>query len=950
MDEEETLPGPVEVIDPRVSPLLVMPERLGHFRVLGTVGAGSMGVVYEAIDEDLGRRVALKLVAPSRSTRHGQRRLLREAQAMARLAHPNTVGVYEVGFVDELLFIAMEFVEGETLEDWLREPRAWEPIVRVFCEAGRGVAAAHEVGLIHRDFKPANVLVGRDGRVRVADFGLSRMVGDELGAGRGPGGSGGGPSDEQARSITRTAAGVGTPAYMAPELFEGREADVLSDQYSFCVALYEVLNGRRPSGAGDRERTGKEEVAAPVRGVPSWVQAALARGLGPREERWPSMEALLRALSIDAHRRRRRAWMIAGSLVAALGVVGVGWQQTRPRLCATGESALTEVWGPQARAELRAKIEGLGRDTSEVSADRILSRLDTYALALGAAERDACEDTRVRGQFSTRIMDARMRCLAGQGREFEALVRVLGADLDVALARRAVAAVAGLPRPERCADLEYISAGVSPPADPATALRVKSAREQLERAQALQRGGRFREALGVTEGLSEVVAVLDYTPLEADFELRSGLLLRDTGAAPEARAALERAYYAAERAGAFRVAQTAAIALVHVVGFQIESASEAEVWVQLASAKVEFHGDLDGRVQLEIGRGEMFEAARDGEAALAAYEAALALHLRGSEPSALRHAEILDNIGSAYMGLTQYALAEPKLEAALAIWEAELGPGHPAVGRGYNSLATLAFMTGGYAEACVGWGRTLAIFEATKGRDSDDVAAILSNLGVTYRRDGDEVQARAHFERAIAIRESALGPDSPRLASVLTNLSNLEREVGRYGVARGLYLRALGILSAQYGENDIRLANPLYGLGALELEENHPARAREVLERALAIRERHGPKADPNLVSTLDVLVEVSLALGEVAVARAYLDRSLAIGEMLPAADLAHCRTQLQLAQVVWVERRDPEQARELGELARTRCRALDGENQVQRSKIDRWLATLPGVPTPPAP
>jgi hypothetical protein len=160
----------------------VVPERIDRYRVLRTLGIGGQGVVYEAHDPELDRRVAIKLIRAGSGRRHATRRLLREANALAQLSHPNVVGVHDVGQCDEGIYIVTQLVEGATLADWLRAPRTWREIVRVFAAAGRGLLAAHEHAIVHRDFKPANVLVAGDSVVRLVDFGLARGAGHDDGS------------------------------------------------------------------------------------------------------------------------------------------------------------------------------------------------------------------------------------------------------------------------------------------------------------------------------------------------------------------------------------------------------------------------------------------------------------------------------------------------------------------------------------------------------------------------------------------------------------------------------------------------------------------------------------------------------------------------------------------------------------------------------------------------
>jgi predicted Ser/Thr protein kinase len=309
------------------------PVQVGRYRIEHELGTGGMGVVYRAHDPELERDVALKLLNPKathvRDPEVARGRLVREARAMARLSHPNVLAVHEVGMFEAQVYVAMEFVEGRTLADWLRaEPRTYEDILEVYLDAGRGLAAAHDEGIVHRDFKPENVMVSDKGRVLVLDFGLARPATPEE-ACVAPNASlhvtASGPRTEDAEaSLTRTGALVGTPAYMAPEQYAGFGVSERSDQFSFCVALWEALHSSRPfagktlAALADAVSSGRIEPIGPDSSCPAWVRSVLARGLAvDPADRYPSMHELLRALATG---RRRAASRVR---VFALGVASV---------------------------------------------------------------------------------------------------------------------------------------------------------------------------------------------------------------------------------------------------------------------------------------------------------------------------------------------------------------------------------------------------------------------------------------------------------------------------------------------------------------------------------------------------------------------------------------------------------------------------------------------------
>ena len=300
--------------------------RLGRYVVLDVVGSGAMGVVYAAYDQELDRRVAVKLLRPDRrpeEQRAQRERLLREGQAMARLAHPNVVTVFDVGVVDEDVFLAMEFVEGETLRAWLtREDRPWRAVLGAFVDAGRGLAAAHRGGIIHRDFKPDNVLVGKDGRVRVTDFGLARQ-GDDAPESRPPSLGPAAPSP----TLTSTGTLVGTPLYMAPEQLRGEPAGVPSDIFAFCGALYQALFHQHAFTDGDfaalRASVLQGELREPAHtyGVPISVRRALRHGLAADPAARPaSLDDVLDELAARPLRKILNGVAIVAALAAVVGV------------------------------------------------------------------------------------------------------------------------------------------------------------------------------------------------------------------------------------------------------------------------------------------------------------------------------------------------------------------------------------------------------------------------------------------------------------------------------------------------------------------------------------------------------------------------------------------------------------------------------------------------------
>ncbi len=395
------------------------PVKIGRYTVVRPIGAGGMGMVYAAYDEELDRRIAVKLLR-SGSSEQDRARLFREAQAMAKLSHPNVVTVHEVGTFEDQVYVAMEFVRGENLRDWLQEEaRPWRAIVGAFVLASKGLEAAHDVGLVHRDFKPANVLVGDDGQIMVSDFGLVRTAGDALDeaafADRGAA-----ARTPLSTSLTMTGMIMGTPAYMSPEQHRGQVTDARSDQFSFCVALYEALYGVLPFPGQTLHELSASVTAGQLREppresrVPSWVARVLARGLATDPaERWPTIAALLAELARDPERaaRVRRSALLIIVAVAAV-ILGLAWL-VRERSEAAEASALAE------EAAQRKK------DAAERERDRAFADLEDQlketerALAEAKQQRELAESQTRRAEEQTRLAEERRGEAETQRRETE---------------------------------------------------------------------------------------------------------------------------------------------------------------------------------------------------------------------------------------------------------------------------------------------------------------------------------------------------------------------------------------------------------------------------------------------------------------------------------------------------------------------------------------------------
>jgi tetratricopeptide (TPR) repeat protein/tRNA A-37 threonylcarbamoyl transferase component Bud32 len=874
---------------------------IGRYVVLSKLGAGAMGVVLAAYDPALDRKVALKLLK-ARSGPHdaARARLQREAQALARLDHHNVVTVYDVGVDAGQLFVGMEFVEGQTLGEWMGstdEPRPWPEVVRVFMEAGRGLAAAHQAGLVHRDFKPDNVMLGKDGRVRVMDFGLVRsndVDGDSEVSVE--------PTLEQVKrntgkhqqldALTQTGTMLGTPAYMATEQFEGREADARSDQFSFCVALYQALYGERPFAGSTLAQlirsVADEQIREPAQHtrVPAWLRKVVVRGLAvDRDARWPSMVALLAALADDPAVRRRKWW--AATLAAGVlgGTVWGTWYAMRvdAQTCAGFEERLAGVWDDARRAEVEAAIEATKLSYAPTTWMRVEERLDEYTRAWVAARAQACEATQ-EGEQSGELLDLRMACLDERLQHVRATVNVL-AVADETVVNKAVQAVAGLPSLERCADVDALRAELPPPEDPAVAARVVELDERLIDAQTLEKAGKYAEGLTIADAVVRDAAALGYEPLQVRAWLQQGVLQYGANDYATAQATLEQSYEAAVALQMAAEAATASSLLVAVVGVGLAQhdegrrlAKDAKAWMRAVGTD-EAHARYYTDLGILAGDEGKYDEASDY------YERALAIREKALGPDHPLVAGIVNNLGIVAGNEGKYDEERVYHERALAIMEKVLGPDHPDLAAVLNNLGTVARNEGANDEARGYYERALAIWEKALGRDHPDVASVLINLGVVAHDEGTSDKARGYYERALAIWEKALGPDHPDVAYAISNLGFIAHHEGKYDEARGYFQRALAIREKALGPAHPEVASDLNKLGVVAEHEGKYDEARGYFERALAIMEKAVGPDHPEVAGTLHNLGSVAEHEGKYDEARGHNERALDIMEKAVGPD-----------------------------------------------------------------
>jgi eukaryotic-like serine/threonine-protein kinase len=853
-------------------------DAIDRFTVLEQLGAGGMGVVVSAYDVTLDRKVAIKVLRPDRlaiEPDQGRTRLLREAQAMARLSHPNVITVHEVGTVGEQVFVAMELVDGHTLAGWLAAaPRTWREVTDAFVRAGRGLAAAHRVGLVHRDFKPDNVLVGAGGEVRVTDFGLASVSADSTAFDA---------ATVLAVPLTRTGAVMGTPAYMSPEQHRSEEADARSDQFSFCVALYEALYGVRPfageTGAEVLEAIESRRVRAPEREAPRWLRPLVLRGLEPRpEDRWPSMETLLEDLSRDPAATRRRRLLWAGG-VGAAAALAAAWflASDRPALCQGAPARAASVWNAGARGKVRSAFLATG---SPIAADvfsrvdRALSgRLDGWA----AAHTEACRATHERGEQSSAMLDLRMRCLERARREMASLVDLWTRDpVDLETAIDAAASVGDA---AQCADTEALAMPVAPPRDPDSARRIEQVRAQLDAIEAHRRSGRLTVGLELARKATAAARPLGHPPILAEALHRNGRLECEAGKIAVGAPLLQEAAATAALARDDVLFARILTDLLEALGGDGERLAEASTVSTFAEAATARAGHRDELVAALL-RGQAVLMATRGknEESLARLERARPLLERVLGRDHPEVAGLSMTAANQLKALGRVDEGVALLREALAIHERTSGPEHPRVAFTLNNLANALAHKGDHEEALVHAARSLAIREKVYPAGHPQIARGLHTLALIKAELGLHGEARAFYERAEAIRVAALGPEHPDTAMTRENLAGLAIARRDMPAARRLLDSVRAAKTRAYGEDHPRLAHTWRNLGLTFAAEENWKAADEAFSRAVAIRRKQ--KGDPPELS--DVLADLGNArsgLGRHGEAIALLQEALAIDE-----------------------------------------------------------------------
>ncbi len=906
-ENKEDLDSPTVAVNAsaraRATDAFERPE-LDRYELEEQVGAGGMSVVYAARDTELDRRVALKVMRLDVGEPKEQELLHAEARSLAGLNHPNIVPVYDVGYDRQgRVYMAMELVRGKNLRAWLEgTQRSVAAVLDVLIAAGRGLASAHAVELVHCDFKPTNVLVGNDGRVRVVDFGIARRVfrsetQSAMTGGSSESGAG------QKRQI------VGTPRYMSPEQMQGEPLTPSTDQFSFCLTLYEALYGQAPFlGRRVRQRAAnirEGNVRPPPRGslVPKRIHAVILRGLrGDAEARWSSMDELLRALQ----RSRGRPRAIGGLVVT--GLVGFGVAAAAmvpaPDPCMSTREEAASVWTPKRRAQLRDAFSASGISDPEAEHARLDAKLSRFADEWAASRVRVCEASSAAPQRRA----AQRTCLQHALEQFSVLVEVI-ATADAATLRSSPEAVSALPNIASC--------DAAVPDEHATAPlairgRVENLAEELATIPPLLSLHRYERADEVTARVLHESEQLGFAPLLAEAEYRRADLISAQGHRIDGAKLLEQAFYTAQTARRDRLAARIAVELHLTYGYRLARPKLAERWARLAQAAVERLGDDAGNLRAEHIRTVGLVALRNTnyDQARERFEETIALYESLENPDPLLHAEAESNFGIACLELGELDAADAAFRSALKKTELEVGRFNNRHIRIINNVGNLEQMRGDHQASHDYFLRVYETEAALYGTEDIRVAMSLNNMGTALLSLNKDAEAIPLFERSIRAYESGdhHGVD---LARPVGNLGVAHLRAKNDAQAEASLVRAIALIESELGAMQGDSSVHWFNLGSVRLQQGQHERALEAMHRSLEIDEHALGRKHPFVAQTLSAIGVAHTHSGEPERARALFEEAIEIFGAFDVDPLTVNATRFELAKLMW-DGDERDRAREL--------------------------------------
>lgn len=936
-------------------------DHIGRYQIRGWLGRGAMGQVYVARDPSLDREVALKLVS-AEGHEELETRLAAEARAMAKLSdHANVVSVYDVGKAGRRTFVAMELVRGTSLERRLAEQTLpWRKILAHFIAAGRGLQAAHEAEVVHRDFKPSNVLIRQDGAIKVGDFGLATLGHVSLNNDCWP----------------KASTAAGTPAYMSPEQHRGERAGSPSDQFSFALALWEALYGERPfAGKNSGEIRGSvlagECRPAPRSSVPDQIARILGKALAPDPaDRYPEMGALLNDLERFV-RPKRWPWLAAGGSALVLLALFATWRITaQPLLCPGADARVVSAWNAAA---IESQLSAAPRPYAKSLTKTVISELGGYGDRWVSAQQVVCQATHVSHEQSPALLDQRMHCLDRRLQDFKGLATLLAERTDVI--DSALEAVEGLRAPEGCIKL------ISSSRDGATLQSTEPEIDaELSRLGAELSAGRYREALSELEALEKErppTEVYNKARLEALRGQAQTLLFQSTAAEASLRSA---ALLAAETGDSQAVASAWTL-LIHVVGVQQGNYQAGLIWADAAERELLRQPDDVGWQALFEDKALLLHELGNTEEANRLAARALEIAKANAELSPLRYASALNLQAAFWRADGRLDEAERAFHSVIEIRSHRLGSEHPMTARARVELAKTMHFQGDLESSLTTLQQAIDDLVAVFGPESSQtvnprlrLAKILISmqrmaeaegvvnalkvivdakhgdtdprlrvdirevLGRLYKQQGRLADAILSYREALAIAIAHFGTDDhPTVANLQTSLGTALLLHDQLDEAETLLSAALRTQEKSFGKNSSNLAPILHYLGEIRLSKHDCPGAKPYLERSAQVIERDLGADHFNMSFPLIALGNCQLLEHDKSQAIALLERALAIREAREGAVLAVVETEFNLARA-YFQNGEKSRGVTLARKALGRLEGVEGSDVAQKD-IQAWLA-----------
>jgi len=787
--------------------------KIDRFVIVEKLGAGGMGEVFLAKDPQLNRQVALKLLKrlPSDDDR-AMGRLLGEARAMAQVSHPNVVSVFDAGMHGEQPWVAMEWIRGATLREWLSTPHPWLKKLEVMIEVGKGLQAAHDAGLVHRDLKPENVLIGENGRIAVTDFGLAHGAWAE-------------EVRPELATPTPVAVVAGTPGYMAPEQSERRPTDARTDQFAFATTAYEALAGKLPPVPFE----------VPPGKVPARTWRAIERALSPNQkDRFGTMGELLAEMEVKRP-AGLKMFAVAAAGVAAILAASATWVVTQPKPCDTGPKLIAGTWNPQRKQAVEASLNG-----SAQGSERVVAQLEAYVQRWLAMEQQSCEATRA-GSQSAALLDLRMGCLRQRLSDLDAVVTLL-ASHGTELSARADQAVAGIAGVDACADLDNL--GGRQPVPAAVKEKVEALNKSLSRIKAMEDLGQYRDAVEPAKAQVAAARAVGYAPALAEALVELGRTQNLSGNMKDAEPVFDEAVNTAEIGRDDRLrARARLLRAQQLIGFK--KLDEASRELKAAAAVVQRVGAPALSRDLKVAEADLLTAQGQWAEALKAAKDALDIVEKLDPPDERQLVSALGTYAFALVKFQKLADAGKVYERAIGIAERVLGPKNPGLAKLLGQYMAVQGKLRKLDEARALHVRAQAIITESLGPEDIMMGDDLYNWGITLMINRDVDGAQKAIEASLAVRMKKLSPDHPNIASCTNILGVIAANRGQYAEAAKLFKQTLLIREKALGPTHGQVLNDLSDLaGAYSLAGQH-VEALATFDESAARDLQSGSKASP---------------------------------------------------------------------------------------------------------